>query len=147
MQKGIYLIFLTPPGVLENCPRFFKNSIIIPILKPGKNVTICKSYRPISLTCILCKLMERIIPRRIMDFLIKHNLFHFYQTAYRAKHSTVEQLFYLSQSIINGLREKPHRKTVAVFLDLSAAFDRVWRQKPYTYYSQYRDQRQCAFMD
>ncbi|GIY47552.1 reverse transcriptase domain-containing protein [Caerostris extrusa] len=61
-----------------------------------------------------------------MDFLVKHNLLHFYQTAYRAKHSTVDQLFCMSQSIINGLQEKPHRKTVAVFLDLSATFDRVW---------------------
>ncbi|GIY26522.1 reverse transcriptase domain-containing protein [Caerostris darwini] len=111
-------------------PKIWKNSIIIPILNPGKNATICKSYRPISLTCILCKLMERIIHRRIMDFLVKNNLLHFYQTAYRTKHSTVDQLFYLSHSVINGFEEKPHRKTVAVFLDLSAAFDRVWRQKP-----------------
>ncbi|GIY43735.1 reverse transcriptase domain-containing protein [Caerostris darwini] len=64
-----------------------------------------------------------------MDFLVKNNLLHFYQTAYRAKHSTVDQLFYLSQSIINSLQEKPHRKTVAAFLDPSAAFDRVWPQK------------------
>ncbi|GIX92930.1 hypothetical protein CEXT_424221 [Caerostris extrusa] len=28
--------------------------------------------------------------------------------AYRAKHSTVDQLLYLSQSIINGLQDKPH---------------------------------------
>ncbi|GIX87868.1 hypothetical protein CEXT_647311 [Caerostris extrusa] len=64
-----------------------------------------------------------------MDFLVKNNLLHFCQTAHRAKDSTVDQWFYLSQSIINCLQEKPHRKTVAVFLDLSAAFDRVWRQK------------------
>ncbi|GFT30230.1 probable RNA-directed DNA polymerase from transposon X-element [Trichonephila clavipes] len=50
-------------------------------------------------------------------------------TAYRANHSTVDQLFYLSQTIIKGFQEKPHEKTVAVFLDLSSAFDRVWRQK------------------
>ncbi|GIX87871.1 probable RNA-directed DNA polymerase from transposon BS [Caerostris extrusa] len=64
-----------------------------------------------------------------MDFLVKNNLLHFFQTAYRAKHSTVDQWFYLSQSIINCFQETPHRKTVAVFLDLSAAFDRVWRKK------------------
>ncbi|GIY16533.1 reverse transcriptase domain-containing protein [Caerostris extrusa] len=61
-----------------------------------------------------------------MDFLVKHNVLHFYQTSYREKHSTVDQLFYLSQSIINGLQGKPHRKIVAVFLDLS---DWIWRQK------------------
>ncbi|GFX78671.1 probable RNA-directed DNA polymerase from transposon X-element [Trichonephila clavipes] len=83
-------------------PKIWKSSVIIPILKPGKDATSCKSYRPISLTCIL---------------------------SYRVNHSTVDQLFYLSQTIINGFQEKPHEKTVAVFLDLSSAFDRVWRQK------------------
>ncbi|GFX35074.1 putative RNA-directed DNA polymerase from transposon BS [Trichonephila clavipes] len=54
---------------------------------------------------------------------------HFYQTAFRTHHSTTDQLFYLNQSIIDGFQEKPHKKTLAVFLDISAAFDRVWRQK------------------
>ncbi|GFS78216.1 reverse transcriptase domain-containing protein [Trichonephila clavipes] len=60
---------------------------------------------------------------------MEHNFPHFYQKAYCANHSTVDQLFYLSQTIINGFQEKPHEKTVAVFLDLSSAFDQVWRQK------------------
>lgn len=64
-----------------------------------------------------------------MKWLAEKKTLHFYQTAYRAKHSTVDQLFYLCQSIIDGFQEKPSRKTTAVFLDLSAAFDRVWRQK------------------
>ncbi|GFU29247.1 probable RNA-directed DNA polymerase from transposon BS [Trichonephila clavipes] len=110
-------------------PKIWKSSVIIPILKPGKDATSCKSYRPNSLTCILCKLMERIIHSRLIKFLTEHNFLHFYQTAYRANHSTVDQLFYLSQTIINGFQEKPHEKTVAVFIDLSSAFDQVWRQK------------------
>ncbi|GFY51021.1 hypothetical protein TNIN_230351 [Trichonephila inaurata madagascariensis] len=64
-----------------------------------------------------------------MRWLIEHNVLHFYQTAFRAGHSTVDQLFYLVQSVIDGLEERPHKKTTAVFLDLSAAFDRVWRHK------------------
>ncbi|GFV45791.1 probable RNA-directed DNA polymerase from transposon BS [Trichonephila clavipes] len=49
--------------------------------------------------------------------------------AFRTHHSTTDQLFYLSQSIIDGFQEKPHKKTRTIFLDISAAFDRVWRQK------------------
>ncbi|GFY69749.1 reverse transcriptase domain-containing protein [Trichonephila inaurata madagascariensis] len=109
-------------------PTLLKKSIIIPILKPGKDAC-CKSYHPISLTSTLCKLMERIIHARIMRWLIEHNVLHFYQTAFRAGHSTVDQLFYLVQSIIDGLEGRPHTKTTAVFLDLSAAFERVWRHK------------------
>lgn len=110
-------------------PKIWKNSTIIPILKPGKEASNCKSYRPISLTSILCKTMERIIHTRLMKWLIEEKKLQFYQTAYRVKHSTVDQLFYLCQSIIDGFQEKPSRKTTVVFLDLSAAFDKVWRQK------------------
>ncbi|GFT57029.1 probable RNA-directed DNA polymerase from transposon BS [Trichonephila clavipes] len=73
--------------------------------------------------------MERIIHRRLMNWLIENKKLHFYQTAFRTHHSTTDQLFYLNQSIIDGFQEKPHKKTLAVFLDISAAFDRVWRQK------------------
>ncbi|GFX57244.1 probable RNA-directed DNA polymerase from transposon X-element [Trichonephila clavipes] len=106
-----------------------KLSTVIPILKPNKNASECKNYRPISLTSTLCKLMERIIHRRLMNWLIENKKLHFYQTAFRTHHSTTDQLFYLNQSIIDGFQEKPHKKTLAVFLDISAAFDRVWRQK------------------
>ncbi|GFT51186.1 putative RNA-directed DNA polymerase from transposon BS [Trichonephila clavipes] len=64
-----------------------------------------------------------------MNWLIENKKLHFYQTAFRTHHSTTDQLFYLNQSIIDGFLEKPHKKTLAVFLDISAAFDRVWRQK------------------
>ncbi|GFV83483.1 probable RNA-directed DNA polymerase from transposon BS [Trichonephila clavipes] len=110
-------------------PKIWKLSTVIPILKPNKNASECKNYRPISLTSTLCKLMERIIHRRLMNWLIENKKLHFYQTAFRIHHSTTDQLFYLIQSIIDGFQEKPHKKTLAVFLDISAAFDRVWRQK------------------
>ncbi|GFV40994.1 probable RNA-directed DNA polymerase from transposon BS [Trichonephila clavipes] len=73
--------------------------------------------------------MERVIHRRLMNWRIENKKLHFYQTAFRTHHSTTGQLFYLNQSIIDGFQEKPHKKTLAVFLDISAAFDRVWRQK------------------
>ncbi|GFS85013.1 RNA-directed DNA polymerase from mobile element jockey [Trichonephila clavipes] len=110
-------------------PKIWKLSTVIPILKPNKNASECKNYRPISLTSTLCKLMERVIQRRLMNWLIENKKLHFYQTAFRTHHSTTDQLFYLNQSIIDGFQEKPHKKTLAVFLDISAAFDRVWRQK------------------
>ncbi|GFW15460.1 probable RNA-directed DNA polymerase from transposon X-element [Trichonephila clavipes] len=107
-------------------PKIWKLSTVIPILKPASE---CKNYRPISLTSTLCKLMERVIHRRLMNWLIENKILHFHQTAFRTHHSTTDQLFYLSQSIIDGFQEKPHKKTLTVFLDISAAFDRVWRQK------------------
>ncbi|GFY60026.1 hypothetical protein TNIN_43591 [Trichonephila inaurata madagascariensis] len=105
------------------------------ILKPGKAATSYKNYRAISLTCIICKLTERIMHTRLMQWIMKNNALHFYQTAYRAKHSTVEKLFYLCQSVINGFQEKPHKKTTMVLIDLCDAF---YRESMETYTDQHR---------
>ncbi|GBN82061.1 hypothetical protein AVEN_236381-1 [Araneus ventricosus] len=59
-----------------NIPPIWKHSVIIPILKPGKNASELKSYRPISLTSLLCKTAERMICRRLTDFFLKENIFH-----------------------------------------------------------------------
>ncbi|GFT02567.1 reverse transcriptase domain-containing protein [Trichonephila clavipes] len=92
-------------------PKIWKLSTVILILKPNKNASECKNYRPISLTSTLCKLMERVIHRRLMNWLIENKKLHFYQTAFRTHHSTTDQLFYLNQSIIDGFQEKSHKKT------------------------------------
>ncbi|GFT38611.1 probable RNA-directed DNA polymerase from transposon BS [Trichonephila clavipes] len=129
LQKKELLEIFNLSWATGKLPKIWKLSTVIPILKPNKNASECKNYRPISLTSTLCKLMERIIHRRLMNWLIENKKLLFYQTAFRTHHSTTDQLFYLNQSIIDGFQEKPHMKTLAVFLDISAAFDRVWRQK------------------
>ncbi|GFW91902.1 RNA-directed DNA polymerase from mobile element jockey [Trichonephila clavipes] len=65
-------------------PKIWKISTVISILKPNKNASECKNYiyRPISLTSNLCKLMERVIHRRLKNWLIENKKLHFYQTAF-----------------------------------------------------------------
>ena len=46
-------------------PSQWKKSIIIPIIKKNKSQTDISNYRPISLTSIVCKTMERMINNRI----------------------------------------------------------------------------------
>ena len=45
-------------------PNEWKHSKVIAILKPGKPVDVPSSYRPISLLCVLYKLLERILLAR-----------------------------------------------------------------------------------
>lgn len=42
-------------------PLVWKEAIIVPVLKPGKDPSDPSSYRPIALTSHLCKIMERMI--------------------------------------------------------------------------------------
>ena len=54
-------------------PQIWKNVVIHPILKPGKDHKDPASYRPISLLSCLAKLLERAIKVKIMKAL-KENI-------------------------------------------------------------------------
>ena len=56
-------------------PKPWKRSVTVMIPKPGKNLTQVNSYRPISLTSILGKLLERIITTRLLEELETSSFF------------------------------------------------------------------------
>ena len=54
-------------------PLEWKEANIIPLFKKGsRNKSV--NYRPVSLTSVICKLLETIIRDHMMDFLLKHRL-------------------------------------------------------------------------
>ena len=106
-------------------PEAWKQAIITPIPKPGKDSSDPSSYRPISLTSTMCKLMERIIVNRLNWFCEKHNLFNKFQSGFRKGRSTLDHILHLHQDINNSLHNKG--KALAVFLDIEKAYDMVWR--------------------
>ena len=54
-------------------PLEWKEANIVPLFKKGsRNKSV--NYRPVSLTSVICKLLEAIIRDHMMDFLIKHKL-------------------------------------------------------------------------
>ena len=59
----------------ETVPVQFKESIIRPFLKPGKNPRKRKNYRPVSLLNVFMKLYELIIKERLVKFLEKNFFF------------------------------------------------------------------------
>lgn len=52
-------------------PQSWKEAIILPICKPGKDDTKPEHYRPIGLTSNVCKIMEKIINERLMYYIEK----------------------------------------------------------------------------
>ncbi|GBN44829.1 hypothetical protein AVEN_133520-1 [Araneus ventricosus] len=50
-------------------PSSWQEAIIVLISKPGKDITNPLNYRPIALTSCLCKLLEKMINRRLIHFL------------------------------------------------------------------------------
>jgi ribonuclease HI len=107
-------------------PSLWKEAIIAPILKKGKDRHSKTSYRPISLLSCLGKTMERMVNRRLQHHLEKNGLLNPAQSGFRKNRNTEDQVTLLTQDIENGFQEK--MKTLAVFVDLTKAFDKVWKE-------------------
>ena len=54
-------------------PLDWKEANIIPLFKKGSRNKL-ENYRPLSLTSVICKLLERLIKYQLVDFLVKNNL-------------------------------------------------------------------------
>ena len=106
-------------------PKKWKLAYIIPILKEGKNPLSPDSYRPIALTSCICKLLERILNRRLVWFLMKNNLIDKSQTGYQKGKCTLDNLTELETEIHNAFVKKQY--LIAVFFDLAKAYDTCWR--------------------
>ena len=68
-------IELTPILSLKICilPEDWLKANIAPIFKKGNN-NLAENYRPVSLTCICCKVMEHILCKHILGHWEKRNI-------------------------------------------------------------------------
>ncbi|GFT87273.1 probable RNA-directed DNA polymerase from transposon X-element [Trichonephila clavipes] len=103
-------------------PKSWKTAVVVPILKPGKNSALAKSYRPISLLPVLSKLAEKIILARLNDYLEREKILIPEQHGFRPRLSTSHQLLRVVEFIKEG--NYNDECTAAVFLDIQKAFDR-----------------------
>jgi len=86
------------------------------------------NYRPISLTCVLCKILERIVVGRIVDHLHYNNILHSAQHGFLKSRSTCTNLL---ESLNDWSIIVQSRQQVAiVYIDFSKAFDVVSHDSP-----------------
>ena len=78
-------------------PQIWREATIISIHKKGKPKTEAWSYRPISLTSCIVKVLERIINTSLKWFLVSEKLLASEQAGFREHHSTEDQTTYLAQ--------------------------------------------------
>eukprot|EP00744_Colponema_vietnamica_P004012 GILI01006058.1.p1 GENE.GILI01006058.1~~GILI01006058.1.p1 ORF type:complete len:1145 (+),score=82.10 GILI01006058.1:283-3717(+) len=118
-------------------PQLLRNSVIVPLLKPGKAGNVLDSYRPISLTSSISKVMERVVITRLWHVWCPHP----HQFAFRKHYCTEDALACLHDFIVqnyatwdtwvykkpNGGDQKGYKsnRVMAIFFDFSAAFDTV----------------------
>ena len=103
-------------------PKDWKMAYITGIFKKGSR-HLPENYRPISLTSILCKMMERLVRDSVVTHLLEKGLLSKRQFGFISGRSTATQLLYYLDECL----EKTANGNVvdAIYLDFSKAFDTV----------------------
>ena len=103
-------------------PRDWVTANIVPVYKKGDKCD-ASNYRPISLTSIVVKIMERIIHSQLTSCLEAHGLILNHQYGFRRHRSTTHLLLEATYDWAHTLelRQSCH----CLFLDFSKAFDTV----------------------
>ena len=107
-------------------PEVWKNAIVTLIPKTGKDHTLPKNYRPISLLSALGKVFERLINSELVAHIESNNLLPECQAGFRPKRSTQDQLLKFAQDA--AVAKSRGRVLMATFFDVEKAFDKVWHQ-------------------
>lgn len=107
---------------LGQIPSIWRKANVAPIFKKGDRHR-AENYRPVSLTCISCKLMEHIVAKHITLHFENHNILTRFQHGFRQKRSCETQLLL---TLNDFLHQWDNGKQLDVgVLDFSKAFDTV----------------------
>ena len=103
-------------------PEEWRQANVVPIFKKGSKMA-AGNYRPVSLTCVSCKLLESILKDDIMQHLTRNKLLKNSQHGFMAGKSCTTNLLEFMEKITS---EADRGKSVdIVYLDFAKAFDKV----------------------
>ena len=105
-------------------PNDMKLAKIVPIFKNG-NTKLFNNYRPISILPAFSKILEKIVCNRLLHFLESKNILYKHQYGFRKNHNTIHPVIHLLKDIANANDKASKNRNLAVFLDLSKAFDTI----------------------
>ena len=103
-------------------PADWRSAYVTPIFKKGEQYNPA-NYRPVSLTCIVCKLMEHIVVSSVMQHFEAHNLLNDRQHGFRRGRSCESQLLEFVEELTTNLESG--KQTDILIMDFAKAFDRV----------------------
>ncbi|XP_023190232.1 uncharacterized protein LOC111608691 [Xiphophorus maculatus] len=107
-------------------PDKWKEAIVIPICKPGKDPHSAESYRPIALTSCIGKIMEKMVNNRLIYYLELKEKIKSYQFGFRKGRSTIDSALCLEYEIRRAQINK--ESLIAIFLDIEKAYDMLWKE-------------------
>nr|XP_047129682.1 uncharacterized protein LOC124809582 [Hydra vulgaris] len=104
------------------CPKVWKKANVTPLFKNGSGLDP-GNYRPISLTSVVCKVMEKILRDTMVNHLVEHSLISKNQHGFVNKKACVTNLLESIDMMSKALSDKISMDVA--FIDFSKAFDMV----------------------
>ena len=105
----------------------WKTAKVIFLKKSGKDsYAVPGSYRPISISSYIGKLLEKILAARLTLFLEARGIFDANQEGFTANRNTIRYLNRLHLEIKSDILE--NKAVMGLFIDFEKAFDSVWKK-------------------
>lgn len=105
-------------------PIQWKNTKTILLNKKAENPELPSSYRPICITSILGKALEKLINNRIYHFLHKNKLLSKHQFGFTHNTSAVLAMYQIKQNILAA--KESNLTSIIISLDITGAFNSLW---------------------
>ena len=102
-------------------PRDWSLANVAPIFKKGNRV-LAENYRPVSLTCITCKLFKHIVCRHILDHVEDHKILANLQHGFCSGRCCETQLITTTHDLLSSFNSKSQ---IDVAIYFSKAFNPV----------------------
>ena len=93
---------------------------VVPIFKKGSR-SDCSNYRPVTLTCTLCKVFERLLKNTIQDYLLTSNKLRDSQHGFLPNRSCLKALLAFLEEATSHVVDGDAMDVI--YLDLAKAFD------------------------
>lgn len=103
-------------------PLEWREAGVVPLFKKGKK-SEPENYRPVSLTSLICKIIESILKDSILDHLDKFSLINDSQHGFSKGRSCLTNLLVFMEEITHSLDEG--NSVDVIYLDFAKAFDKV----------------------
>ena len=102
------IFFFNHIWLTQDFPTSLKTAISIPVPKLCKVHSDPGSYMHIALTSCLCKTVERMVNGRLTWYLVRHMVITEFQSGFRRRRSTVDNLVTLETSIRDAFVGRKH---------------------------------------
>ena len=103
-------------------PKDWRDAIVTPLFKIGSR-SDTSNYRPVSLTCNVCEVLEKIIKMNMVEHLMENEIIKSSQHGFMKGRSCLSNLLDFFEEVYENVDSE--NSVDIIYLDLAKAFDKV----------------------